>query len=398
MKKIFILSIIMLYGFSAFAQEETVVQIQAKKGPYITNRFFDNWFLSVGGGVQVYFGESDARASFGKRIAPALDISLGKWITPAIGLRLQYSGLQAKGWTYGVNPYSDSPLGNGFYKEKFNTMNIHADVMWNVSNAWGGYREDRFWSFIPYAGFGWARSCECGSGGTHKNEIAATFGLLHNLRISNAFDVNIEMKGMVVNQRYAYTTGSHGVNVLGTITAGITYKFKTRGFQRTSDIVVVDDNSMYINQISDLQNQLATAQANRDALAKKLAAEQAKEAKVVKEMYPILPDMAIFFELNRAKISDKGMINIEYIANVIKQVPNKNFILYASADKETGTPNYNLKLSQRRGEAVYNALINKFGINPNQLKIEAVGSSEQRFNGAQLNRVVIIQDNEKADL
>lgn len=392
MKKIIVVSVIMLLGLSAFAQNETVVQIQAKKGPYITNRFFDNWFISAGGGIQVYFGDSDARESLGKRIAPALDISLGKWITPAIGVRLQYSGLQVKGLAYCKTPYIDESVGNGYSKEKFNTMNLHADLLWNVSNAWGGYREDRFWSFVPYAGFGWARSYKSSTG---RDEIAATFGLLHNLRISSALDINIEMKGMLVNQRFAYTVGNHGANVLGTITAGLTYKFKTRGFQRASDLIVVDDNSGFINQINDLQNQLASAQANRDALANQLAAERAKEAKIVKEMYPVLPDMAIFFELNRSKITDKGMVNIGYIADVIKQVPNKKFILYASADKETGTPAYNLKLSQKRGEAVYNALIQKFGISPDQLKIQAVGSSEQRFKGEQLNRVVIIEDNEK---
>lgn len=392
MKKIIVLSVMLLFGFSAFSQNETVVQMESKYGPYVTNRFFDNWFISAGGGIQVYFGQSDARQQFGKRISPALDISVGKWITPTVGVRLQYSGLWANGLVYGKTPYANVSQGNGYYQQRFNTINLHADFMWNVSNAWGGYREDRFWSFVPYAGFGWARSTSRYED-AHKNEIAATFGLLHNLRISNALDVNIEMKAMLVNQRFAYTMGHKGLNAMGTITAGITYKFKNRGFKRASDLIVVTDNSGYINQISDLQQQLKAAQANRDALAKQLAAEKAKEAKVVKEMYPVLPDMAIFFEINRAKITEKGMINIGYIADVIKQVPDKKFILYASADKETGTPEYNQKLSQKRGEAVYSALIEKFGVNPDQLKIEAVGSSEQRFKGAQLNRVVVIQDN-----
>ncbi len=391
MKKIIVLSAIMLFSFSAFAQDETVVQVQSKYGPYVTNRFFDNWFISAGGGIQVYFGQCDARESFGKRISPALDISVGKWVTPSVGVRLQYAGLQGKGLTYGKLPYSTDPTQNGYYKQKFNTMNLHADVLWNVSNAWGGYREDRFWSFVPYAGFGWARSSDSD---THKNELAATFGLLHNLRICDALDINIEMKTMIVNQRFVYTMGHKGVNAIGSITAGITYKFKNRGFKRASDLVVVDDNTGYINEINDLQKQLNAAQANRDALAKQLAAEKAKGPKVVKEMYPVVPDMAIFFEINRAKISEKSMINIGYIADVIKKVPDKKFIIYASADKETGTPQYNKKLSEKRGDAVMKALVDKFGVNPDQLKIEAVGSSEQRFKGAQLNRVVVIQDNE----
>ena len=34
-------------------------------------------------------------------------------------------------------------------------MNFHGDVMLNLSNMICGYREDRLYSFIPYAGAGW---------------------------------------------------------------------------------------------------------------------------------------------------------------------------------------------------------------------------------------------------
>ena len=79
---------------------------------------------------------------------------------------------------------------------------------------------------------------------------------------------------------------------------------------------------------------------------------------------------------------------------MIKQFPGKNFVIFASADKETGTPEFNMKLSQKRGEAVYKVLVDKYGIDPAQLKIDAVGSSQQKFEGAQLNRVVVIEDKE----
>ena len=61
-----------------------------------TNRFGANWFISGGIGAQMYFGDNDGKADFGKRLAPALDIAVGKWFTPGIGLRVAYNGLQAK--------------------------------------------------------------------------------------------------------------------------------------------------------------------------------------------------------------------------------------------------------------------------------------------------------------
>lgn len=48
------------------------------------------------------YGDNDQQlGDFGKRISPTMNISVGKWFTPGLGLRLQYSGLQAKAlpWT-----------------------------------------------------------------------------------------------------------------------------------------------------------------------------------------------------------------------------------------------------------------------------------------------------------
>ena len=393
MKKVFLVMMVSLFSFSAFAQDETVIEVQGQRGPYVTNGFWDNWFVSAGGGVQVYFGESDTYGDFGKRLAPALDISLGKWLTPSTGVRLQYSGLKAKGWTNGLLPYSDGKADSkGYYKESFNTMNLHADFLWNISNAIGGER-DRFWNLVPFAGMGWARSS---GNGSDKNEIAVTLGLLHNWRLSGALDMNIEMKSMLVNQRFAFTNGSKGLNALGSLTVGLTYKFGQRGFQRASDLIVVEDNTSYVEQIAALEGMLAKAEQRRLSLMQQLEDrnEELTEERSVEVPVPVMPELAIFFEIGKANLTEKSMINIGYIADAIKQFPDKKFTLFASADKETGTPEFNMELSKKRGEAVYKAMVEKYGVNPEQLNIQAVGSQQQKYDGAQLNRVVVIEDQE----
>ena len=240
-------------------------------------------------GVQVYFGADDSHGSLGKRFAPALDISTGKWITPSVGVRMQYSGLKAKGWSQGLSPYSEGKAdAKGFYKEKFNTMNIHGDFLWNISNAIGGERVDRFWNFVPYVGFGLARS---EGNGTSKNELAANAGLLHNLRISDAVDVSIDMRTMFVNQRFAHSNGSDGVNVMATVTAGITYKFNTRGFQRASDLIVVEDNTRYVQEIAQLEGMLRKADQQRSVLEIQLknVKEELNNANSVEMPVPLMP-------------------------------------------------------------------------------------------------------------
>ncbi len=393
MKKVFLVLAVSLFGLTAFAQDETVIEIQKKNGPYVTNGFWDNWFISAGGGVQVYFGANDTYGDFGKRVAPALDVSLGKWITPSAGVRLQYSGLKAKGWTNGLLPYSEGKADSrGFYKESFNTMNLHADFLWNISNAIGG-ENDRFWNLIPFAGMGWARSY---GNGTNEDEIAVTVGLLHNWRLSDALDMNIEMKSMLVNQRFAFTNTDKELNALGSLTIGLTYKFGQRGFQRASDLVVIEDNTRYVEQIATLEGMLAKAEQKRMQLLRQLEDrnDELTEERSVEVPVPVMPEMAIFFEIGKANLTEKAMINIGYMADAIKQFPEKKFTLFASADKETGTPEFNMELSKKRGEAVYNAMVKKYGVNPDQLTVKAVGSQEQKYDGAQLNRVVVVEDQE----
>ena len=46
--------------------------------------------------AQVLFCDQSYLGKVKKRIAPDLQISIGKWFTPGLGLRLQYSGLQSK--------------------------------------------------------------------------------------------------------------------------------------------------------------------------------------------------------------------------------------------------------------------------------------------------------------
>ena len=83
----------------AFAQTseavEEKVEYSTDKYKVETNRFWDNWFISAGAGAQIYFGDHDKQQSFGKRLAPALDVAVGKWFTPGIGEpAVKYRGLK----------------------------------------------------------------------------------------------------------------------------------------------------------------------------------------------------------------------------------------------------------------------------------------------------------------
>ena len=95
-------------------------------------------------GVNIYEHDFKVPGSFGGRLAPSLDINIGKWLTPSVGIRIGYKGLMGASWSENqYNFSSDEPYDNGLYKNSFGTMYIHGDVMWNLSNAISGYKETR---------------------------------------------------------------------------------------------------------------------------------------------------------------------------------------------------------------------------------------------------------------
>lgn len=389
MKKSLLTIALLVFSVALFAQK--VEKGNDKYGPFLTNKFSDNWFFSVGGGAQVYFGENDGQASFGKRLAPAFDIAVGKWFTPFIGARLQFAGIQAKGMTGVTGPFKEgAPDASGLYKEKFNVTNLHGDFLWNFSNQVAGYKEDRLYSAIPFVGIGWAHGWKSGVSYS-KEEIAFNAGLINKFRINEALDFNVELRGMLINERFEGTVGNRKGEGIGSATIGITYKFHKRGFDRPAP-PVVPDYTPYNKKITELENQLSAAENKAKNLQSELVSEKNKPAKEVVKTEAFIPSLAIFFPIGKADLTEKDMINLGNIAEIIKKVPGKTYKIIGTADKQTGSAKFNQKLSEKRAQKVYDTLVNKFGVNPSQLQVDARGSQFQPFGKPFLNRVAIVEN------
>ena len=74
----------------------------------------------------------------------------------------------------------------------------------------------------------------------------------------------------------------------------------------------------------------------------------------------------------------------------MKQDENAKVVLKGYADKRTGTADYNKKLSERRANAVKEALV-AYGIDADRIEVEAIGDEEQPYtDNNNWNRVVIV--------
>ena len=389
MKHLSLFVFLVCLGFTALAQEtgNRDAQNRIVRGPYETNRLFDNIFVGVAGGVNLYFGENDSEGKFGKRLAPALDIHVGKWFTPSVGARVGYAGLQAKGWTSAGTLYAKGADGD-LFREKFGVMYLHADALWNFSNAVSGYREDRTWNFVPYAGVGWARSY---GNDSHDNEIGFDVGLLNVVQLCSALDLTLEARCLLVNQRFDGVSGGRLGEGMLSVTAGLAYKFNRRGFKRASEVQPVDVTP-YLNRIRGLEESNSELASKNTVLSSENETLRNAPAKVVVERKVSASPVVLFFKIGKATLDSKELTNLEfYVRNAIEADKDKTFTLIGSADKATGSPEVNRRLSEQRMEYVYDLLKNKYGIAPDRLVKKAEGDTNNRFAEPELNRAVIVE-------
>lgn len=349
-----------------------------------TNHFWDNWFLTVGAGPQVMFGDHDKQIGFGKRISPALDIAVGKWFTPGIGVRLMYNGLSLKGATRWGAAHSTGEQvpgwGSGMDYSKFKYYNLRADVLFNLSNLFCGYRENRIWNSSFYAGVGYMRTWEAPTAG----DITMSAGWLNSFRLCDALDANIDLRASMVDDAIDGEIGGSKFDGLLSATVGLTYKFKRRGWDRSKTVTRYDQTEA--NAMRDRLNEMNQEVARlKEALA---TAEGQQKQEVINK---VIAANLIVFPIGKTTLSKEARANLQLLAEAIKAGgSNTVYTITGYADKGTGSQKTNERLSKERAEAVCDCLVNEFGVSKSQLKVEYKGGVDNMFyDNPRLSRVVI---------
>lgn len=367
------------------------VTLSSDKHKVETNRFWSNWFITAGGGAQLFVGDHSDVMKFGDRFSPALDFGVGKWFTPGLGVRLMYSGWKIKNVT-GTGAHSTGkPYANAndpasvMYEQKFNYSHFHGNVMFNLSNLIYGENEKRVWNLIPYVSAGMIVTKDEPS----QSDITFGFGLLNKFRLTKALDLNLDTRIAAMSDHFNGEVIGNKQDGLFSATVGLSYKFKPRSWNRSSVKVVTHTNAKELKRMNDQINEM---QAENKRLKDALEAERNKPVQeVVTASSDVAPHLVIF-GLGKTTLSKDARASIGFLANSIKKGGKKTYVITGYADNRTGTPAVNERLSRARAQAVYDCLVKEYGIPASFLKIEAKGGVDSMFYGDDaLSRAVITE-------
>lgn len=381
-------------GAEAIVYESvTVSEVDVKCKTNYSSTWRDNWFLQLGAGIQSPFVEYEMPAGVDKKhhITAAYNLGFGRWMSPYLGWRLSgyYGNLR---WDNGETSTMKS-------------ANLNFDLMWDMFNSLGGVNAKRVFSVVPFVGLGgtfnWDYDAPASniihhSGKGVKNNqwtLPVSAGIQLRFRLCKYADFFLEGRALFYGDNFNNCAFGDPVDVNLQAIGGFNINFGGRDWDSYNPCDYLGYINNLNNQVNSLRGDLAATTAALAAAEAQLPCPEVVPQQVTNVSNVIIDTpllSSVRFKINSAVISPEEEVNVYNIAQWMKDNPDQNVVIEAYADKDTGTAAYNMELSERRAQAVYDQLVNKYGISASRLAKQANGSDSQVYpDNNDWNRIVI---------
>ena len=370
--------------------------------------FYPAWYWGIKAGASYTSGEASKWSDL--VTGPTIGINAGYQFAPCFSLRGELSGFQAKGTAIS---------GAAEKTYKFNYAQLAVDAVLDICNIFK-FKAARVVNPYLFLGIGGNlrfNNKECPAAMLPAENYYWTnpalsfmgrFGGGIDFRVSPSVVLALEFQDNVVSDKFNSKVG----NALGTLEcdqnlsllAGVKFTFGAAKAAKAAELAAAEaaaaaaakaaaEKAAAEKAAREAAEKAAAEKAAREAAEKAAAEKAAKEAAERQARLDALAGAldddtrSIYFLIGKSVIRKAESAKIDKIADAIRNL-DCNVVVKGYADKATGTPALNLKLSEKRVNAV-KAALEKKGIDAGRISTEYFGDTVQVSDVPAKNRVAI---------
>ena len=356
-----LLSCLMLAGVLSVSAQEA-------KTEYVHNPY---WYIQVQGGAQYTLGEID----FKDLISPNVQVSLGRQFTPIFGARLSVNawqsraGIELNSFTY-PNVSGEGAQGTTTATRQGGTfIGGGANIAWGMDKASNWDNDITAQYFVnTYAETG-QQNIDYYWTGT-KVRAYGRAGITVDFRVSEAVSLGLEVNANTLSDHYNGKKANNWdwyFNALAGIKINLGKTHTTRTIEAPKPVERVVEKVV------------------EKIIEKPCPPVEPTNAVVVKE--PFRRD--VFFSINKTAVTKQEQVKVKEVADYLKANPNATVEVTGYADRGTGNPRINKRLSDQRAKSVFNMLTKQYKIAASRIKVDFKGDTIQPFAKEVENRVTI---------
>lgn len=360
--------------------------------------FKESMFISIGGGMQGLLVNEGSDGSFGDRSTFAPSLSIGTFFTPRWGVRLGFTGGDLKGYSDATRQFTARYLGTNL------------NLMLNLLTPSDPTVKPGIFEITPFAGvtFGHRYSHK---GLNSYSAFGANGGLILGLKMSERVGFFVEGSATVYPNDFDGYVGPDATSEVNVqLLGGLSFKLG-QYIEKPCDPISCDELDALNDQINRLRNKVEELK-NRPLpecpecpecppcpgipLPNIQTPDPIRPTVTIKpeikKLEPFFLPNPVFFRINKSVIDESEWERIELCVKHMEENPAAKVEVTGHADKQTGNPTINLRLSRERSQAVAKALVEKYGINPSRVSTNWKGDEAQPFiQNNDWNRVVIFR-------
>ena len=368
-KLLLLLGLLFSTSICTFAQQDEEKRLVSLGQDF----FVPHWFMSLHAGAAYDVGE----AKFSKLLSPGAQASLGYHFTPLFATRLSIGGWEARNrYAYPSEKY------------KWNFIQPAVDAMVDITTLIDGWEPERFFHLYAFAGVGLNISFNNDDAVNASARMANSYKLRELVQLTpNYFEKLWEDSRLNPVVRAGIGADFH---ITDNVALGAEVNANMLPDHFNSKLGKHDNRDWHFNAMVGVKFIIGKSHGRTDPTYQTVHKPvEPKEPKFVDvPVEKISFNVNIYFVINQSIIRTNQMAKLRSLIHYLNEHPKAFVRLSGYADKDTGTPEINMRLSVERSQVV-SKFLQDAGIEEWLIRRFAKGDRVQPFDIPEDNRVCI---------